>query len=86
LAHCKAKKPRNTQTFCSPVNPASWVRLGDLLREQGRTAEAREAFIGDYIAAQAMTNWAYRIVRPAAPEQIDLGDGLDFGARRGRVG
>jgi hypothetical protein len=62
------------------------VRLGDLLREQGRTAEAREAFIGDYIAAQAMTNWAYRIVRPAAPEQIDLGDGLDFGARRGRVG
>jgi tetratricopeptide (TPR) repeat protein len=63
----------------APGYPAGSARLGDLLRTQGREEEAREAFVGRYVAEQAMADWAYRTLSPTPTTWIDVGSGLDFG-------
>ncbi len=58
---------------------AASARVGDLLREQGRNAAAREAFIGRYVAEQDVVDWSWTYLEPVPTTRIDVGEGLDFG-------
>jgi hypothetical protein len=63
----------------TPPYIAASARLGDLLRQLGDDADAREAFEGEYADQQQMVDWAWRNLRPAPKSYLDIGDGLDFG-------
>lgn len=58
--------------------PAS-TYLGDLLREQGDSEAAREAFAGAYAEPQAIVDWAWQHLEVPPSSPVDVGDGLDFG-------
>ena len=58
---------------------AASARLGDLLREQGRDAAAREAFIGRYVDEQDVVDWSWTYLDPVPTARIEVGEGLDFG-------
>jgi hypothetical protein len=59
--------------------PLPHALLGDLLRSEGRAAEARQAFVGRYTAEQDMLRWSWKYLSPAPLARIEVGDGLDFG-------
>lgn len=58
---------------------AASVRLGDVLRRQGRTEEARRAFAGYYLSEQQALDWAWHHLTPPPAAQIDVGTRLDYG-------
>jgi 4-amino-4-deoxy-L-arabinose transferase-like glycosyltransferase len=55
------------------------AHLGDFLRNQGREAEARAAFIGRYLDEQRIVDWSWNNLDPPPQTRIDIGAGLDFG-------
>lgn len=55
------------------------VSLGNLLRQRGEEAEAREAFRGRYIAEEDVVVWAWENLALAPLERVDVGGGLDAG-------
>ncbi len=55
------------------------AHLGDFLRKQGRSEEARAAFIGRYLDEQRIIDWSWNNLDPQPQTHIDIGDGLDFG-------
>lgn len=62
-----------------PPYVAPSALLGDLLRTQGRDAEAQIAFRGTYLREQQMIDWSYQMLTPAPRSYLDVGNGLDFG-------
>lgn len=55
------------------------VHLGDVLRAQGRTEEARKAFAGRYVFEQGVIDWSWHNLLPPPAAHLDVGDDLDFG-------
>ncbi len=55
------------------------VHLGDVLRAQGHTTEARKAFTGRYVFEQAVIDWSWHNLLPPPATHIDVGNDLDFG-------
>ncbi len=53
--------------------------LGNLLRQQGEEAAAREAFRGRYIAEEDVMAWAWENLTLAPVGRVDVGNGLDAG-------
>jgi tetratricopeptide (TPR) repeat protein len=53
--------------------------LGNILRQQGRLDEAREAFLGRYVAEEDVVAWAWDNLAVPPAERVDVGDGLDYG-------
>jgi len=66
-----------------PLYIAASLKLGDLLREQGRKEEAREAFAGKHASEEALLTWSWQYLKALPPTRIDVGDGLDFGFVKG---
>jgi 4-amino-4-deoxy-L-arabinose transferase-like glycosyltransferase len=58
---------------------AASARLGNLLRAQGRSKEAREAFEGYFVSEQEVTDWSWKHLDPPTVKLVDVGNGLDFG-------
>lgn len=66
-----------------PLYYVASARFGDLLRQQGRISEAREAFDGQFVDERQVLDWSWRNLRPTARATLAIGDGLDFGDVRG---
>jgi hypothetical protein len=63
----------------APAYVAAAIRRGDLLRELGDTAAAREAFAPPYTEPQTVLDWSWRELHPAPSARVEVGEGLDFG-------
>jgi tetratricopeptide (TPR) repeat protein len=63
---------RSTYLPCSTA-------LGNVLRRLGQDDKARTAFQGRYVEETDVVAWAWQHLETTPQEQIDIGNGLDFG-------
>jgi hypothetical protein len=73
---------RSAQSI-APAYIAAVAFRGDLLRAEGREAQARAVFSEQHIEQQALLEWSWQNLRPAPVTQLSVGDGLDFGYIQG---
>ncbi len=53
--------------------------LGNVLRQLGQPEQARVAFRGRYVEESDVVSWAWDYLTVPPHEQLDVGDGLDYG-------
>ena len=64
-------------------HPHPHLLLGDLLRQQGRIAEALPELAYERNSLEDLQSWAWQIFSTPAPDILDMGTGLELGYIRG---